>query len=356
MGSSFGSVISFLTWLAAAGPSEPDDVTKSIALLPLQWEGEPNPGARPQLQGRLNDAFTDGDGISWVPASAVAGALESAGGKCPDLACQRAVGESVDARYVVVPKTTLRDRVYRIELRAIDVADGTVVAETAEFCEICGVEEVADLIAAQASTLQPTLAALVQGRPVLEVVTAPPGAHVIVDGTELGTTPLTVELDAGRHVVRLEAPGRIPQERQILSVEGARETLNVELPTSPTTGTGGRDDAETGADRRGRAMTGWGGASLGVGLGMIGAGIPLMVIHDRQNRRRCSGDDVDVNGTCRYSYDTMGAGIGLTVGGAILTATGIALVSVGAKRKRSGRSATLRPSFGWRTIGIVGEF
>lgn len=54
----------------------------------------------------------------------------------------------------------------------------------------------------------------------LTVSSLPTGARVFVDGVLRGPAPLTVELPAGRHLIRLEQEGRAPQERVIaFSVE-----------------------------------------------------------------------------------------------------------------------------------------
>lgn len=47
----------------------------------------------------------------------------------------------------------------------------------------------------------------------LTLTSLPAGARVIIDGAAMGVTPLTVELTPTRHLVRLEAEGRVPLER-----------------------------------------------------------------------------------------------------------------------------------------------
>jgi hypothetical protein len=41
----------------------------------------------------------------------------------------------------------------------------------------------------------------------LEVVSRPAGAEVIVDGNSVGRTPLSIEVSAGAHTIRLALPG-----------------------------------------------------------------------------------------------------------------------------------------------------
>jgi hypothetical protein len=59
------------------------------------------------------------------------------------------------------------------------------------------------------------------------------------------------------------------------------------------------------------------------------------VLDDRQYKNRCSGENMDVNGTCKFSYDTVAGGAVLVAGGAALTITGAVLLAVGKKRGKS---------------------
>lgn len=49
----------------------------------------------------------------------------------------------------------------------------------------------------------------------LTVTSLPVGAEVLVDGVPKGRAPLTLELPAGRHLLRLTQEGRLPQERSL---------------------------------------------------------------------------------------------------------------------------------------------
>ena len=55
---------------------------------------------------------------------------------------------------------------------------------------------------------------------------------------------------------------------------------------------------------------------------MLGGGIALLAIDGRPYKQDCSGMNVDVDGRCRYRYDTL-------AGGAALTGVGIAAFVVG---------------------------
>ena len=70
------------------------------------------------------------------------------------------------------------------------------------------------------------------------------------------------------------------------------------------------------------------------GLALAGGGAALLAIDGRPYRGRCSGDDVDYAGHCRYEYDTKVAGIVLTSIAGAAVITGIALLVVSRKSAR----------------------
>lgn len=63
------------------------------------------------------------------------------------------------------------------------------------------------------------------------VLSDPPGALVSLDGERIGAAPLTRPLPkAGRHTLRIEAPGYAPLERQLTALEGYDLLLTVSPP------------------------------------------------------------------------------------------------------------------------------
>jgi PEGA domain len=50
----------------------------------------------------------------------------------------------------------------------------------------------------------------------LSISSLPLGARVSVDGTAVGVVPITVELTPTRHLIRLDAEGRVPMERTVV--------------------------------------------------------------------------------------------------------------------------------------------
>lgn len=97
-----------------------------------------------------------------------------------------------------------------------------------------------------------------------------------------------------------------------------------------------------------------GAATLAVGVLATIGGATLLALDDRQYQRRCSGDDVDVNGTCRFSYDTLTGGAVLTAVGVAAIGSGIAMLVVG--KRRGARSRTVSATFGPRGMTLHGRF
>ncbi|MBS2022774.1 MAG: PEGA domain-containing protein [Deltaproteobacteria bacterium] len=67
----------------------------------------------------------------------------------------------------------------------------------------------------------------------LQVVSEPAGARVFVDGVAVGSTPYSGPIEPGEHVVRVEAEGRMRQERQVSARPGRDESLSFALPPLP---------------------------------------------------------------------------------------------------------------------------
>lgn len=89
-----------------------------------------------------------------------------------------------------------------------------------------------------------------------------------------------------------------------------------------------------------REKLGWG--AVGVGAGLLVGGIALLVLNDRPVQNDCSGANVDAMGNCKLLWNTLGAGIGLTLSGAAVAGVGAGLVVQ--SRKKNGK-ARLNASF-----------
>ncbi|MBQ9755327.1 MAG: PEGA domain-containing protein [Lentisphaeria bacterium] len=67
----------------------------------------------------------------------------------------------------------------------------------------------------------------------LVITSSPSRARVIVDGTELGETPLTLERAEGKYVIRVERAGCNPEERNVRISRGQKDKIHVKLGQKP---------------------------------------------------------------------------------------------------------------------------
>jgi len=210
-------------------------------------------------------------------------------------------------------------------MELVDAGNGKVVATSHGSCDICGVAEAAELAGDHAAGLRSKLEALPSGPGILTINSNPSDAIVSIDGKEAGTTPIEVRLSPGGHAIAISKEGYTTLERKVSSVAGVREILTLELQEAP--------------DVKRRTST-WGWLSLGVGIGAAGAGGALLAIDEKPHQPSCEGKE-DENGVCPWRYNTLGAGIALTVAGAALITTGIILLVRSKKgvhkKKRNGR-------------------
>ena len=285
----------------AAGPSE--SATPRVVVTPIEFTGQ------------LPESFRD-----RIFTNVVEGLQRS----------QYRVIESTeigDGDYVVRGSVTFESRNYTVTLE-IENEDGKVVARSEEPCELCGIGDVESMVADQAATLSDKLASVIDAQPLLIVKSKPPGATVVLDGKDVGVTPLQLPIEAGPHRTRARLPGYFEQELDVDAVQGMRQAVVFQLVAKPP--------VVSPSDRRTDRFKPWGFVALGLGIGSLAVGGVLLGIDERPYRRQCSGMDVDEDGNCRLRYDTLAGGIAGVVTGAVLTIAGSALLGL-AYRKRKGR-------------------
>jgi hypothetical protein len=317
--------------LVGAPPAEGG--AQRIALLPVELVDAPA-GTAETIQERLQH------GLERAHFEVVDGgaALREHGSEPCTTECMREIASTTGSTRVVRAKLTVDDTVWSVSIDLVDGRTGKVEASVADTCEICGLDEVGQLVAARMAGLAERTRAIASAPPILSVRTDPQAAAVYVDGTAIGTAPLRHQVVPGRHVVRVEHEGYAPRERVVLSEAGVHESIAIELAP----------EAELASERRRRqSALGLGGASVAVGVLSLAAGIPLLVLDGRDDRRRCNPDP---QGDCQYRYETR-------TGGAVATAVGIALVAAGAtviglvharKRPRSNRATLRSGGLVWR--------
>jgi hypothetical protein len=378
-----------LTW-SIGRAAEADDKRPSIAVVPVHVQGELATEARARLEQRLVDGLERGS-LAVSDSARTSEKAPSAAG-CRSAECVADLTRKAGVEFAVITTVTVDGRDYRVSMEIFN-ASGKSVAQVSEACRVCGLEEVGELVSDEAATLSAKIGSLVRGPPVIVVRSEPPGARVRVDGKLAGTTPATLELAPGKHTLRLGKPGFIAQERKLEMVAGVREEISVRLQVEPDTNavlllksapTGaevhvdgelagttpleypvkpGRHKVRVALvgyrgetrevvvvpDEReqvgfnlapaGRAATIWGAVSTGTGLASLGAGIALLAINGREDTSDCSGDNVDIDGDCKYRYETLPGGIAATAVGAVLTGVGVGLLIHGRKRARRARAS-----------------
>lgn len=296
-----------------------------VAVLPVQSRATLPDSTRAQLRETIERGLQRAD-VTIVSDALVDG--EPGAESCADARCASRLAQALEAEWILRSTITRVDAVYEVQLDALDVR-GRTLASARERCEICGQDEVTELVVDRSAALAAKVRLMQRQSPRLALRSRPSGAAVWIDDQLVGYTPLVHEVTAGEHEVHLALPGHASERRRVTAVAGTEDALEVVLYDDP------------GAARRRRAWRGAGGAALGLGTSMLGAGVGLAVIDEREYERRCNPDPL---GNCSHRYDTLGGGIGLLVGGGVLVTAGIVALVVGARDGRLGAS----PRGRWR--------
>lgn len=298
------------------GRSEASTATSRVAVLPVQSRSTLPGPVTTRLRGTIARGLRRAD-VEVVSDGLVDGEL--GGEACEGARCATELATAVSAAWIVRPTITKIDAVYEVHLEALDVHGRTIAAAT-ERCEICGRDEVTELVVDRSAALAAKVRLLQRQAPRLVLRSRPSGAAVWIDDRLVGHTPLEHEVTAGEHEVRMELRGHVTERRRVTAVAGTEDAVELTLPS------------DHGAARRRRAWLGVGAASLGASVATLGAGIGLVVIDERAYERGCNPDPL---GQCSHRYNTLEGGIALMVGGGVLLATGIAATIVGHRGKRA---------------------
>jgi hypothetical protein len=309
-----------------------------VVVAPLQIEGELSQEQVDRLETDLLSGL-ERAGLDAVPPDEVVpgdAQLPCRG----EAACVTALAKANDATHVLEVELVRSGRDYDLTMSLSSGRDGAEQAKTNQQCEICGLKELGELIGDQAASLQPKLEAVPA---TLSVRSDPGGASVYVDGKLIGVTPIEEPLPEGKHEVRIALEGYVERRRSVTAVSGSDEAISLQLQPVPV--------AEVeGPDGRGMRIAGW--TLLGVGLGALAGGATMLVLDERPVESRCTPENIDINGTCRYRYNTLEGGAGLAAAGGAMMVTAAVLVAIGYKRKKqrggSRRAAVTPTGFGVR--------
>lgn len=294
---------------APAAASADRAAAERVLVLPLQAGATVDPSLLGELQAALERGLGRGRLLPFRDAEA-----DACG---DDQACVRSRASAHAARFVLRSRVDEHERNFSTVLELLDADTLAPVAKAQRDCEVCGSVELLETLADQGATLaaRPVVAAPRLGTLVLR--TLPGGARASVDGRAVGSTPVRHEVNAGRHRVAFERAGFVAVERDVVATAGVQELVEVEL------------------ERGRRPLRIAGAVLLGAGLGAAGAGGVLLGLDGRPDQRRCSGDDVDFAGRCRFSFETTTAGATATAGGLAIAIVGLSLLVVDARRSHA---------------------
>lgn len=309
--------------VARAASFEPDEPSSAtVVVAPLQVEGTLSEQEIEKVQQELL-AGLQRAGLSIVaPGEVDPGEAELPCGESAE--CIAELARANEATHVLQVQIVQSGRDYELQMLLSNGMDGATQAKSVQQCEICGLKELGELIGDQGASLQPKLEAVPA---TLVVETNPPGAAVRVDGRLIGVTPIAEPIPEGEHTIVIAKPGYVERERTITAVSGGEETISLGLQKVPEPVV-----LEEQPDGRGMRIAGW--TALGVGLGLVGAGASMLALDERPVESRCSGQNIDINGLCRYRYNTLAGGAALFAAGGAALITAAVLVSVGYKRKK----------------------
>lgn len=291
---------------------------EAVVVLPLT---PPQGGLDERLARILDERVADGlrrGQFAVVTADEVRARVPA--GAC-EAACLREIGAATGARYLVRTELAVEGRDYNLKLVLLRADTGVPVVTSADLCEICGHEELADRVGDVASALRRKLGAAVEPPPRLRVLTRPDGSEVLLDGVHVGDTPLDIAVTAGEHDLVIQRPGFVAHRRRLRLSDGATETISAALGPLPAA-----------APERRLAPIGW--AALALGLASTATGIGLIAVDERPILRDCSGANVDPAGHCKWRHDTLAGGVVVTIVGVAAVALGAALLGVDRQRSK----------------------
>ena len=243
---------------------------------------------------------------------------DSDAASCSDAPCWQRVATEEKAAYLLAVHVEVDEHDYRVRVDLLHGESGRRLARGEDDCEVCGVQEVGDMLADQAAVVRQKVETLLSSPPVLVISTHPSGARVSLDSRVVGDAPLRHRTTPGPHRLRVDRAGYVSVDMPVDATPGLVQSIDVQLSRLPKI-------------ERARP---WGWAMIGVGAASIIAGTTLLVLHERPYRLRCTGSNVDDFGNCRFDYRTRTSGIVFTALGAAVLTAGALVVGIARRRAR----------------------
>lgn len=328
-----GAVPQLLAATLALAPGESGG--NLVGVVPLQVEGEIASDVQSTFDTRVDERL-DAAGVSTTDLDDPA---------CTDLACQRTQAKAAGANVLLRVTVAQAQRDYTVRSEIVSVGSGEVLRKDENYCEICTYDEALETLTQQIdnirSPLQEAIAAEAPGAPLI-VTSRPAQAVVRLDGEVVGSTPYRGDVKQGRHELTLNLDG-YNEVREPMTVESLEPiALDYRLRHSDRVSV--------------KAAAGWG--MVGLSVPMFVSGIVLLAIDENPHRPSCTGASKDVNGTCEFRYNTLGAGVGLTVGGLLVAGGGAALIVLDRKERGllGGKRIEASAAVGPRGVSVTGRF
>jgi hypothetical protein len=284
--------------------------TQRVAIARLEFEGKIPVGlqelfAQRLIQGLSAARFevlrgTDVQQTLSGPNQSLAG--------CQNAACYPAMAYALSASYLITARVAESNKTYTMVMEIINGRTGGVLASNRERCETCGAEEAGEKMGLAASALRERLEVVSRAPARIIIRSRPAGAIVVLDGRQVGVTPLDAELPGGPHHVQLIHSGHDTLSRSFTVVSGVDEAMDLDLVAIPS--------------KFPYRIAGW--SSLAGGTVLLVSGILTMTADNHEVG--CSVGDKDINGHCPWVRSTkwlaatmMGVGaVAATMGGVFL--------------------------------------
>lgn len=277
-----------------------------VVLAPVR--GNVEAGMQEQLQQAVRRSLSLHGDVPITPRAAPR--------TCVSPRCERELIANHDAKFALSIEATQDETSIEIRLDVRD-ASGKVVGSVTELCEMCGLEDVVDMVSVETAQVMKELKAV--AAPTIRVESVPEGASVYIDGALIGLSPIEVEVEAGDREIELRREGLVSQRRTVKAVGGAREVVHMDM------------EYQRGKLRLHQSLLIGGVAAVTVGAGVIGGAATMFVIDGRPYKRDCQPDP---EGNCKSLYRTKGMAYLTATLGVGAVAAGVIMIVTSRRRKR----------------------
>lgn len=356
--------------VALVAALSPAAAAERAAVIPLSATGDVTAPIAEQFRAVLRGVVAkDAEVIAPTEVEAAMARANVAVG-CRTEACLVGVAGATGARFVVSGTVGGVDEIYTVELALYDRVGGA--RKTAKgSCELCAAGEVDRTITATFAELAPALrvpaAPIAPAAPepiTVEVTTAPEGARISVDGEVRGEAPIVFKVMPGTHTIAAEKDGFERTERTISALDRPVKLAFRLTPATPVASTpvapppvvappvvtpAVAAPAAAAEDADGQLYTGIG--MLVGGALLTGGGAYLIILDgdvtcsDGRGRRECP-----------TVFNTKGLGMTAFGAGAALLGAGTTLVVLYALDDDPPVAPAVSPEAGGAVFGLSGRF